>query len=80
MSQETYTYTFPTWGLSYLINGDSSALTEEEIKEVDAFVEKESYIDIFNHDPEENGEPYFSKFPEFGLACDCVDVIGISWE
>lgn len=80
MNQETYTYTFPTWALSYLINGDSSALTEEEIKQVDEFVERENYIDVFTHDPEE--EPYYSKHAEIGsfMHTECIDLIGISWE
>ena len=78
-NQETYKYTFPAYALSYLINGDASGLTDKEIKDVDEFVERENYIKHFDYDYEEHGEPYFSKYPEFGLACDCVDLIGITW-
>lgn len=34
------TYTLPAYWASYLINGDPTGLEEEEIQEVDAFVER----------------------------------------
>lgn len=38
---ELLEYTLPDYLASYLVNGDSSSLTDNEIKEIDAFLEKE---------------------------------------
>lgn len=35
------TYTLPTWAADYLINGDASWLSDEDIARVDAFCERE---------------------------------------
>lgn len=45
------TYNLPAYWASYLINGDSTGLEEEEIKEVDAFLERNGLgccIDVDN--------------------------------
>jgi len=79
----TYTYTFPAYAMSALINGDPHELEDEDAENLKEFLARESYIDVWDVDRDENGEgmePYFSKSPEFGLACDCVDVTGIVWE
>ena len=68
----------PTWALLYMINGDPSDLTEEEIK----------IIDNCGFEPlsecDENGfaidneysHPYFSCYPAFGiLPCEVEDWI-----
>jgi hypothetical protein len=36
---QTFDYTLPAYCLSYLIKGDSSSLTDEEIAQIDSFVE-----------------------------------------
>lgn len=66
-----------TWSLCYLVNGDSSGLTDEEIKMVDDFV-KEFNIEIVSP-IEENGEPQpeFSNYPAFGLATEVEKCIVI---
>jgi len=67
----------PCWALPYLVNNDPSGLTEEEIEQVDNWVER-------NQD--ENGratqflqfradydKASFVNRPEFGLASDCEE-------
>ena len=81
---EHYEYTFPSYALSALINGDYSGLEKEDESALNAFLEREKGIDVWDiKSDEETGEscePYFSRNPEFGLACDCVDVIGTVFE
>jgi hypothetical protein len=79
-----FEYTFPSYALSALINGDYSGLEKEHESALNAFLEREKGIDVWDikRDEEtgESSESYFSSNPEFGLACDCVDVIGIVFE
>jgi len=79
-----FEYTFPSYALSALINGDYSDLEKEDESALNAFLEREKGIDAWNvksdEETGESNEPYFSSNPEFGLACDCVDVIGIVFE
>ena len=77
---EQYEYTFPSYALCALVNGDTSGLDDEDERALSAFLEREHHVDSWTvKTDEETGEPtepYFSSNPEFGLACDCVDVIG----
>ena len=62
----------PTWALCYLVNGDDSALDEYDKATVDAWVDRTrdgGRIDVCCPD----GEPYFTSYPAFGLACDVED-------
>lgn len=80
---EQYEYTFPSYALCALINGDTSGLDNEDERAFGAFLEREHYVDDWDIKRDETGEPtepYFSSNPEFGLACDCVDVIGTVFE
>ena len=83
---ETYEYTFPAYALSALINGDYSGLDDDDEENLRAFLKRESYVDDWDVKRDDDGamenygDTYFSKWPEFGLACDCVDVVGIVWE
>ena len=78
----------PDYALSYLVNNDSSGIEEEDIKNIDSFMEqfyteaKENdgnvifnTSEIIDGDGEilEYQEPYFCHFPVFGLACNVVD-------
>jgi hypothetical protein len=69
----------PTWALCYLINNDDSALTPEDKKEVDAWVERKregGRIDVCC--PKEGDYEYFCRYPAFGLPCyveDCNVVV-----
>ena len=78
-----YNYTFPSYALSALINGDVSGIDREDQNNLTEFLERECYVDYWDVKRDENGEAldsYFSSWPEFGLACDCVNLIGIVWE
>lgn len=67
----------PTWALSYLVNGDASGIDDKEQKQAD------NYMDQFYREAKEkhghvifscgDGEGSFTHYPEFGLACDCID-------
>jgi hypothetical protein len=69
----------PEYSLSYLINSDSSGLTQDDITIIDKWLQ--SYQDLVDHvngfieieliDPD--SESYFSWYPAFGLACTCYD-------
>ena len=58
----------PTWSLCYIINGDASGLTDEEIRMVDEAMRKNN-IEIVSPRYNEDmcTEPYFSHYPFFGL-------------
>ena len=77
--KEQYEYQFPAWALCALFNGDYDGLEDEDIDAFESFKKRNSYIDVWD-DKETDQEPYFTKYPEFGLACDVVDLIGIVWE
>ncbi len=47
----------PTWALCYIINGDASGLTDEEIR----------------NNEDMCTEPYFSHYPFFGLPTEVED-------
>lgn len=72
-----YTVKMPSYALSYLVNGDSSALNEEDIAIIDRWYNKlQARADLFQCvviiAPGDE-EPYFTATPEFGLPCDVVD-------
>jgi len=74
-----YEYQFPSYALCALFNGDFSGLEEEDIKHIEKFMKDNEHIDVFD-DKEPDQEPYFAPYPEFGLACDVVDLVGIVFE
>jgi hypothetical protein len=64
-----YTVNFPSWALSAIYHGDYSGIeSDEDCKQVEAW-EKENpgfYCVLTG--------PSFVHKPEFGLACDCVEL------
>ena len=42
-------------------------------------MEQNKNIDVWD-DKEPDSEPYFCTSPEFGLACNVVDLVGIEFE
>lgn len=77
--KDTYEYQFPSYALPALINGDYDGLEDEDIKLLDNFLKANSHIDVWE-DKEIDQEPYFTHYPEFGLACNVVDLVGIEFE
>ena len=81
--EHKFEYTIPSYAICALFNGDYSGLEKEDESAFNAFLEREKGIDIWDIKEDEDGnfcEPYFSSMPEFGLPCDCVDVVGIVFE
>ena len=65
------TYTLPANWASYLVNGDFSGLTEDEIVEVDDFVDREEIRFVTDV-----GESYFSSSNDFdSIGRDVADFI-----
>lgn len=64
----------PTWSLCYLVNGDASGLTDEEIRMIDTWVNdwKVQVVSPFA-EGEGNAQPYFSHCPLFGLPTEVED-------
>ena len=64
----------PTWSLGYLINGDSTGLTDEEIALADQWSKDTKAEVISPHtDIEGNMQPYFTHVPAFGLPTEVED-------
>ena len=74
-----YEYQFPSYALCALFNGDFSGLEDEDIENFNRFMDQNKNIDVWD-DKEPDQEPYFTHYPEFGLACDVVDLVGIEYE
>ena len=74
-----YDYQFPSYALCALFNGDFDGLNEDDISNFEDFQERTSHIDVFD-DKYFDQEPYFCTSPEFGLACNVVDLVGIEYE
>ena len=77
--KNTYEYQFPSYALCALFNGDFDGLGDEDIENFNRFMEQNKNIDVFD-DKDPDQAPYFTHYPEFGLACDVVDLVGIEFE
>lgn len=80
MAQKTEflnSYEIPTYAICPLEYGDfSGALSDEDILNIKAFEDKISKMCpdgyTLDWDMENSDSPFFSPYPEFGLAMDCV--------
>lgn len=70
---ETSIESVPVWALCYLINGDSSGLTKDEIALIDNIVRRQSVELVCTGIDEVDTTPYFSNNPWFGLPGDVMD-------
>ena len=69
----------PTWSLGYLINGDSTGLTDEEIALADQWSKDTKAEVISPHtDIEGKMQPYFTHVPAFGLRVSLSSVASVS--
>lgn len=72
------TVNLPEYALPYLFNADPSGLSEEDIKNIDAWdesLEREGFaksISVLGQETPEGPAPYFSSNPAFGLPAQCV--------
>ena len=71
---EKTTEKIPAWSLCYLVNGDASGLTEEELQNID-FWYKDMGVQVVSPVMDDgcNLQPYFSPCPAFGLPTEVVD-------
>ncbi len=69
----------PTYALCYLVNGDPTGLTDEDIAIIDEAVSRRKIYEIipFSEDNPMSNEPYFSHTPFFGLPAEVEDCIVI---
>lgn len=64
----------PVWALCYIINGDPTGLTDDEIRLVDEVMCK-YHIEVVSPIYNDNmcAGPYFSSYPFFGLPTEVED-------
>ena len=70
----TTTEKIPTWSSCYLINGDATGLTDDEIRMADKWMD-DWQVQIVSPvtDEKGNAQPYFSHSPLFGLPAEVED-------
>lgn len=71
MERNTSVEKIPTWSIGYIINGDSTGLTTDEIRMIDSWL-NEWQVEIVSPitDGQGNAQPYFSHCPLFGLPAE----------
>lgn len=62
----------PEYALNYIVNGDSSSISDEDKNLCDKFLETWEYIDQVQDENGEFEEASFNRNPCFGLPCDTV--------
>lgn len=69
----------PTYALGYLVNGDATSLTSEEVKEIDELCRKNKIelVCPIADTVEGGAQPYFSSSPMFGKPTEVEDCIVI---
>lgn len=64
----------PTWSLAYIINGDLTALKDDEVQTIDRWMKQWQVQDVSPvTDGEGNTQPYFTYYPLFGLPSEVED-------
>lgn len=64
----------PTWAFGYIFNGDMTGLTDEEVKQIDEALEQIG-VDIVCTPADEEAQPYFTRYPLFGLPTEVEDCV-----
>ena len=64
----------PAWAFGYIFNGDMTGLTDEEIRLIDEAL-KRIGAELVCNPPDEEVQPYFTRYPLFGLPTDVVDCV-----
>lgn len=60
--------------MGYIFNGDMTGLTDEEIRLIDEAL-KRIGAELVCNPPDEEVQPYFTRYPLFGLPTDVVDCV-----
>lgn len=64
----------PRWAFGYIFNGDMTGLTDEEVRLIDEAL-KRIGAELVCTPPDEEVQPYFTRYPLFGLRTDVVDCV-----
>ena len=64
----------PVYALPYLINGDTSAIEDEEIQEIDDWQRRTGITHVCPPDSDDE-YGYFTTNPAFGKPCDVYDCV-----
>lgn len=69
----------PTYALPFLVNGDATGLTAEDKKTIDEACRRHGIEVVvpITDSVEGSPQPYFSRFPMFGLPTEVEDCIVI---
>lgn len=59
----------PEWAIYYMEYGEDDNLTEEEMDEIDDYMEEEGLYSLV----QVSEDKYFCSRPAFGLSTDCYD-------
>lgn len=64
----------PTWALNYLVNGDTTLLSEEDVDMIEKWC-KSLHVELVDPQMNEEGSthPYFTWYPAFGLPGEVED-------
>jgi len=69
--------TIPSWALCAIVNGDDSGLSDEEIEQLDRFVESNKIQSVSLKN--DNDEGYFSRYNDINnlgdTVFDCVAIV-----
>lgn len=71
-AMETGVEKVPTYALCYLVNGDATDLTEQEVNEIDSLL-REQAVELVYPPSDDEWQPYFSSCPWFGKPCEVID-------
>lgn len=75
-NEDRFVMGIPSYAVCYLIYGESDGLTEDDIKNIDSWVEKMQNNNngkCFDVSPISGRDEYFDPCPCFGLPCDSID-------
>lgn len=64
----------PSWAINAIINGDCTGLEDSEIDLIYGWFEDTGYDYVCTPD----SDPYFTRYPAFGLPCDVYDCVCVS--
>lgn len=64
----------PTWSLNYLVNGDATGLTEEEVEEISRGLEEHGIHEVV-FPVDQDASSYFTECPLFGKPTEVEDCI-----
>lgn len=74
-NEDQFIVSIPTYALYYLEYGDSSGLSDDDVKNIDEWYEKQQREGKYTNIEPMFDHQHFVAYPPFGLACECTDCI-----